>query len=328
MKGSVSNAGKTFALALSFAIGVAWCPWASAAEAYPQKPVRVVTAEPGGGTDTTLRMITPALSTVLGHQVIVDNRGGGGGVVAAELVARSAPDGYTLLYYTSSLWLAPFLRGKSSYDPVNSFSPVILIVNTPSVLVVHPSLPAQSVKELVALAKAKPGTLNYGAGGPGTGPHLMAELFKYLTAADIVYVPYKGVGLAITELVAGQVHIAFATSGAVAHYVKAGKLRALGVTSAQSSPLNPGLPAISATVPGYEAAALFGLFAPARTPPAIVNRLNAEINDVLARPDIKEKFAAAGIVTAGGSPEQFASIIKLEMERMGKVIKATGIRAE
>jgi tripartite-type tricarboxylate transporter receptor subunit TctC len=226
------------------------------------------------------------------------------------------------------LWLAPFLRDNVNYDPIRSFSPVILIVNTPSVLVVHPSVAANSVKELIALAKAKPGTLNYGAGGPGTAPHLMAELFKIMAGVDIVRVPYKGVGFAVTDLLAGQVQVVFVTASAVAQHIKSGRLRALGVTSAQPSALNPGLPPIAATLPGYEAAAMFGLFAPARTPAAIVNRLNREIAAALARPEIKEKFISAGIETSGGPPEQFAATIKSEMDRMGKVIKAAGIRAD
>lgn len=312
--------------ALAWAAGMASS--ADVARPYPYKPIRIVTAEPGGGTDITLRMVTPALAAQLGQPVIVENRGGGGGVVATEIVVRAAPDGYTLLYYTSALWLAPFLRDNVGYDPVKSFAPVILIVNTPSLLVVHPSVAAHSVKELVTLARARPGELNYGAGGAGTAPHLMAEMFKRLAGVDIMRVPYKGVGLAINDLLAGRVQVVFATASAVAQHVKAGKLRALAVTGARPSALNPGLPTIAATVPGYNAAAMFGLWAPAGTSTAVVARLNREIAQLLTRQEIKERFSAAGIETSGGPPSEFAAIIKSEMATVGKLIREAGIRAD
>ena len=310
------------------AVGAVLASGAASAQSYPQRPVRVITAEPGGGTDITIRMVSPDLSAKLGQQVVVDNRGGGGGIVAADIVAKAPPDGYTLLYYTSAVWLLPLMRSNLSYDPIKSFTPVIQIVNSPSVMVVHPSVAATSVKELIALAKAKPGALNYGSGGSGTAPHLMAELFKSMAGVNIVRVAYRGVGFAITDLVAGQIQLVIATDSAVGQHVRSGRLRALAVTSAQATPLVPGLPPIADTVPGYEATAMFGLLAPAHTPAAIVNRLNRELAAILARPDMKEKFVHAGVETAGGSPEQFAATIKSEMERMGKVIKAAGIRAD
>jgi tripartite-type tricarboxylate transporter receptor subunit TctC len=299
------------------------------AQNYPTRPIRVVTAQPGGGTDIAMRVVAPELSRLLGQQVIVDNRGGGGGgAIAADIVLGAQPDGHTLLFYTSALWLAPYLHEKINYDPVKSFSPVILIVNSPSVLAVHSSVPAKSVKELVALARAKPGTLNYGSGGPGTAPHLMAELFKMTAGVDVVRVSYKGVGFAVTDLAAAQIQMVFVTAGAVDVHVKAGRVRLLGVTGTKPSPLTPGVPPIADTLPGYEATAKFGLFAPARTPAAIVQRLNVDSNKALARPDVKERFVSLGIETQGGSPEEFAAVIKSEMNLMGKVIKAAGIKGE
>ena len=293
---------------------------------YPYKPLRIVTSEPGGGTDFAARLIARRLSNPLGQQVIVENRGGGGGALLADLVLKAQPDGYTLLYFTNALWLAPYLRDHVSYDPVKSFSPIILVARSPSVLVVHPSVPAGSVKELIALAKARPGELNYGSGAVGL---LAAELLKAMAGINIVRVPYKGAGAALNAAIAGEIQVLMAASGGIAPQIKAGRVRALAVTGATRSLAFPELPTIAeAALPGYEATAVHGMFAPAGTPAAIIHRLNQEITQVLAAPEIREKLLAAGIEIAGGLPEQFAAAIKSEMSTMGKVIKDAGIRDE
>ena len=310
------------AIALALALGTGAAP----AQSYPNKTVRIVTSEPGGGTDVGARLVAQGLPSLLGQAVIVENRGGAGGAIAADIVAKALPDGYTVLYYTNALWLAPFLRDNVGYDPVKSFVPIILVARSPSVLVVHPSVPANSVKELIALAKAKPGQLNYGSGAAGM---LAAELLKVMAGVNIVRIPYKGAGAALTAAMSGEVQVLMAASGSIGPQIKSGKVKALAVTGPTRSPAFPDLPTVAETpLPGYEAAAVFGMLAPAKTPAAIVNRLNRDTAQVLAKSDVKEKLLAAGIEVAGGSPEQFAAAIKSEMATMGKVIKDAGIRAE
>ncbi len=299
---------------------------AAPAQNYPSKTVRIVTSEPGGGTDVGARLVAQGLPSLLGQAVIVENRGGAGGAIAADIVVKALPDGYTVLYYTNALWLAPFMRDNVGYDPVRSFVPIILVARSPSVLVVHPSVPANSVKELLALAKAKPGQLNYGSGAAGM---LAAELLKVMAGVNIVRVPYKGAGPALTAAIAGEVQVLMAASGSIGPQIKAGRVKALAVTGPTRSPAFPDLPTVAeAALPGYESAAVFGMLAPAKTPAAIVNRLNQDTGRVLATPEVREKLLAGGIEVAGGSPEQFAAAIKSEMATMGKVIKDAGIRAE
>ena len=305
-------------LAMTLGTGVA------PAQNYPNKTLRIVTSEPGGGTDLGARMVAQGLPSLLGQSVIVENRGGAAGAIAADVVVKALPDGYTVLYYTNALWLAPFLRDNVGYDPVKSFVPVILVARSPSVLVVHPSVSAGSVKELIALAKAKPGALNYGSGAAGM---LAAELLKSMAGVNIVRVPYKGAGPALTAAIAGEVQVLMAASGSIAPQIKAGRVKPLAVTGPTRSPAFPDLPTVAeAALPGYEASAVFGVLAPAKTPAVIVSRLNQDIGRVLARPDVKEKLLGAGIEVAGGTPEQFAAAIKSEMTTMGKVIKDAGIR--
>ena len=296
------------------------------AQSYPGRPIHIVTSEPGGGNDFAARMIAQPLATSLGQQVIVDNRGGASGAIAGETVAKAAPDGYTLLLYGSNIWLLPFLRSNVPYDPLRDLAPVTLAVKAPNILVVHPSLAAKSVAELVALAKSQPGTLNYGSGATGSSSQIATELFKVMAAIEIVQIPYKGNGLALNALIAGQVHLAFATPGSVTQHIKAGRLRALAVTSTQPSALLPGLPTVSASgVPGYEAVSIVGLFAPAKTPAALVGRLNEEVVRVLNRADVKERFFGAGVETVGSTPEEFGATVRSEMARLGKVIRDAGI---
>ncbi len=291
-------------------------------EDYPNKPVRIVTSEPGGGNDFAARVIAQGLSLTLKQRVVVDNRG----IIAAEIAAKAPPDGYTLLFYGNPFWLAPFLRDNVPYDPVRDFLPISLAVSTASILVVHPSLPVKSVSGLIALARARPGELNYSSGTTGAASHLAAELFRTMAGIKIVRVPYRGTGAAFTALIAGQVQVMFPTAGSVTPHLKSGRLKALAVTTAQPSALFPGLPTIAASgLPGYESVSLVGIFAPTETPAAIINLLNRNIVRVLDQADVREKFFNAGVDTVGSSPAELAAAMKSEMARMGKVIRDAGI---
>ena len=296
-------------------------------QGYPSKPIRIVTAEPGGGSDFAARLIAQGLTGSLGQQVVVDNRGGSV-VIAAGIVAKAPPDGYTVLLYSGTFWMVPLLQ-KVPYDPVKDFAPITLAVSSPVILVVNPSVAAGSVKELIALAKAGPGELNYGSAGPGSPAQMAAELFKAMAGINIVAVPYKGGGPAITALIGVQVQLMFPSAGSVISHVKSGRLRALAVTSAQPSALLPGLPTVAASgLPDYETATLFGMFAPAATPAALINQLNHEIVRVLNRAEVKERLFNANVEVVGNSPKQFAVAMKSEMTKWSKVIKDAGIRAE
>lgn len=247
---------------------------AACGQGYPAKLIRVITAEAGGSSDLVSRLISQELSAGLGQQVIVENRGGASGVIAAETFVKARPDGYTLLLYSTGIWILPLMQ-KVPYDPVRDFSPITLATMAPNILVVHPSLPVKSVKELIALAKARPGELNYGSGGSGTSNHLAAELFNAMAGVKIVRIFYKSGGLALKDLAGGHVHLMFSVASYTAPHVKSGRVRALAVTSARPSALLPGLPTVAAAgLPGYESVGMTGLFALAKTPAAIITRLN------------------------------------------------------
>lgn len=296
-------------------------------QAYPTRPVRIVTSAPGGGSDMVSRLMAQGLTNALGQQFIVENRGGG--VVAGETVAKSSPDGYTLLYYGSALWLLPLMRKDVPYEPLRDFAPISWVSRQANVLVVHPSLPAKSVKELIALAKAKPGVLNYSSGGTGSSGHLSSELFKYMAGVNILRINYKGAGPATNDVIAGQVQLTFGTTGSVMPHVKSGRLRALAVASAEPTALAPGLPTISASgLPGYESEQMSGLFAPARTPPAILSTLSQETIRALKRLDVSDRVFQAGAEVIASSPEQFGAKIRAEVGRIDKLVKAVGIRDE
>jgi tripartite-type tricarboxylate transporter receptor subunit TctC len=299
-----------------FSAGMAW------AQAYPAKPVRIVTVAPGSANDIVARLIAQEIRNSLGQPVVVDNRG----TVAAELVARAPADGYTLLLYGSAVWLSPFIRASTPYDPVKDFAPITLVASSPNVVVVHPSLPVKSARELIALARSRPGEINYAAGSLGAAPHLAAELFKAMGKLNIVRVSYKGTGGSLIGIISGEVGLMFPTAGSVTPYIKSGKLRALAVTSLQPTALAPGLPLLSETLPGYESVSLNGMLAPARTPDPVIRQLNAEVAKVMTRADIKEKLVAAGTDAMSTSPEQFAAIIQADMAKWGKVIREAGIR--
>jgi tripartite-type tricarboxylate transporter receptor subunit TctC len=295
------------------------------AQNYPVKTVRIVTLQPGGAPDIVARLVAEGIAPALGQPVIVDNRG----IIAGELVAKASPDGYTLLAYSSPLWLAPFMQSRVSYDPVRDFAPITLTHMAPNLLVVHPLLPAKSVRELIALARARPGELNYGSGATGASSHLSAELFKAMAGVNIVRVPYKGTPPALNDLIAGQVQVMFPNVASAIPHVKSGRLRALAITSAQPSALVPGMPTVAAAgLPGYESVSPVGLFAPAKTPVAIIARLNQEMVRTLNRAEAKERFFNIGLETVGSSPEQFAAAIATDMKRWGKVIRDAGIRDE
>ena len=301
---------------------------ARAAE-WPTKPIRLLVGfAPGGGTDTTARAISQKLTASLGQQVVVDNRPGVSGNIAAEITANAPPDGYTVLLSTiAALAVNPSLLKKMPFDPIKDLAPVTRAADSTNFLVVHPSVPASSVKDLIALAKAKP--LNGGSSGVGGAGHLALELFNLQAGTKIVHVPYKGGGPAIIDLLAGNINLIFATGASSINHVKAGKIRALGVTTAKRSAMAPELPTIAeAGLPGFEANNWNGVVVPAKTPRAIINRLNKEFTAALTLPDIKQFLFNQGLDAAPGTPEAFAAYIKSETAKWAKVIKAAGIKVE
>ena len=304
---------------------VAFCGAVHAQEV-PTRPVRIVTSAVGGTTDLVARLIAQGLTASLGQQVIVDNRPTG--IIPGEIVVKAPPDGYTLLFSGSSLWMMPLLQ-KVPFDPVKDLAPIALGSSTPNLVVVHPSVPATTVKDLIALAKAKPGALNYGSGATGASSHLGAELFKYMAGVNIVRIPYKGQGPAVLGLLGGEVQMSFATSASVAAHVKSGKLRALAIATAKPSALAPGLPTVAESgLPGYQSASNAGMFAPVRAPVRLITLLNREIVQALNKQEVKDLLFRDGTEVVGGSPQEFAMSIKTEMASLGKVIKAAGIRTE
>jgi len=302
-----------------------FCACVAVGQDYPHKPIRIYTGNAGGGVDFAARLLAQGLTSSLGQQVIVDNRPGN---LPPELVAKAQPDGYSLLVVSDRLWIGPLMQ-KMAYDPVNDFAPITIAVKAPNILVVHPSLPVKSVKELIALAKRRPGDLNYSSGGNGTPSHLATELFKSLAGVDMLHIPHRGSGPALTSLVGGHVQLTFGSAGAMAPHTRSGRLRALAVTSPRPSAMFPELPTVAASgVPGYEFEASYGILAPAKTPDAIISRLNQVLVKFLSTPEARAKFSSTGVEAVGGSPREFASAMKAEMNRMGKVIREAGIRAD
>jgi len=294
------------------------------AQAYPNKTIRLVLPyPPGGGSDTIARPLVQKLSESLGQQVIVDNRGGAGGNVGMEQVARAAPDGYTLvLALTAQLAVNPALFRKLPYDPVKDYEPVIFLGNGAYLLTVHPSLPARNVKELTALAKARPGQITYASSGNGSGAHLCTELLNLMAGIKLVHIPYKGGGPALVDLLAGQVQILFATPVASTQHIQSGRIRALAVSTAKRTVGLPDLPTVAeAGVPGYDSGVWYGVLAPAGTPREIINKLNGELNRVLNQPDYRNLLVQNGIDPAGGPPEELSKFIKSELVKWAKVVK-------
>jgi tripartite-type tricarboxylate transporter receptor subunit TctC len=298
---------------------------AASGQIYPGKPIRIIAPGIGSSYDISARLIVQVIAGSLGQPVIVENPPVG--VISGQMVSQSAPDGYTLLYTASPLWLGPFMRDSTPYDAVRDFQPITETTRSPGVLVVHPNLPVKSARELIALAKARPGALNYGSGSTGSIGHLGPELFQSMAGIKLVRIAYRSGAQAVTDLIAGEVQMMISTPASVISHVKSGRLKALGVTSAQPTSLVPGIPTVTSTgLPGYEAGTIAGMFAPARTPRAIVNRLNQEIVRAIFSAELKEKFLALGLEPVGGSPEQMESSVKAEMATMGKLIKDLGIR--
>jgi len=296
-----------------------------------QTPVRfVVGFTPGGPSDILARSLAEKLAAPLGQPVVVENRPGAGGNLAAEAVAKSAPDGYTwLLGNNSILATNQSLYRKLPYDPVKDFAPVALVAVQPNILVVHPDVRASSVQELISLAKQSPGGLNYASSGAGAAAHLAGELFKSMAGLDMVHVPYKGAQPALTDLIAGQVQLMFATSASVIPYMKAGRLRALAVTTAQRSPSVPDLPTVAeAGLPGFEATTWHGVVVPSAVPPALVQKLNQDINAVLREKDLSERLAGLGAEIITGSPRDFADYIAREIPKWSKVVRDSGAKAD
>jgi tripartite-type tricarboxylate transporter receptor subunit TctC len=300
------------------------------AQTYPTRAIRVIVPYvPGGGVDFVGRTVAQKLAEAWGNPVFVENRPGGGTNIGSEIVARAAPDGYTLLVGGVPNTANMALFQKLSYDFVKDFAPVILIDTAPNILAVHPSVPAKSVKELIALAKTRRGTLTYASAGIGSSNHLSGELFRIMAGIDIIHVPYKGGGAAVTDLLAGQVSMYFGTTPSTLPFVKSGKLRALGVTTAKRTVAAPELPTIAeAGLPGYEQSAWHGLLAPAGTPDAVVAKLYAEVGRLLRSPDVLERFAVQGIDVIGGSPAEFAAFIRQDVAKYAKLVKTAGIRID
>lgn len=298
---------------------------------FPTKPLRMIVTFPAGGpSDVVARLLAPRLAEALGQQVIVDNRAGGGGAIGAEALVRSPPDGHTLMMGTiGGVAIAPMLNPKIGYHPLRDMAPVTQVVNISYVLASHPSVPASSLPALIALARTQPGKLNYGSSGAGTGPHLAGELLKLMAGINLVHVPYKGSAPAQVALMSGEVDLTFENFLIVMPHFKSGRLRALATTGAQRSPLMRELPTFAQSgLPGYSASGWYGIVAPAATPKDVIARLNSELIRILRTPDIAERLNSMAAEPAPGTPEQFGSFLRAEIDKWAKVVKAAGIKAE
>ena len=312
-------------VALVFAAGLA----VAQAPAYPVKSVRLlVPSSPGGGTDILARVLAQKMCETFGQQFVVENRPGAGQVIGIEAVARSAPDGYTLLMAASAIVINEVLYAKPPYDTLRDFAPVTLGALLPNILVVHPALPVKSVRELIVLAKTRAGQLNYSSAGSGTSPHLSMELFRLMAGITLTHIPYKGSGPATVDLLAGQVQLSMPNVLTALPHIKGGKLRGLGVTSGKRATGLPDIPAIAETLPGYEAIQWYGILAPAGTTRDIVGKLQAEIARILVLPEVKDRLAADGADAVGSRPDEFAAYIRAELAKWGKVVKTGSIKLE
>ena len=319
---------ETFVLACIILSG--WHAPGLAQQPYPSKPIRIISPyPPGGGNDAICRTVAPKLTERLKQQVIVDNRPGANAIVGTEIAARSAPDGYTIVLVPSGHAVNASLYKKLPYDSIRDFSPITLAGSSPLVLAVHPTLPVKNVKELIALAKSRPGQLTYVSSGVGASGHLAGALFDTMTGTKMLHIPYKGMSLAITDLIGGQVFMTFGTSLSVVPHVRSGRLRALATTGAQRMRAMPDIPTIAESgVPGYEATLWYGFVGPAHIPPEIVRRLNAEIGAVLLLPDVREHLASQGMEATPNTPEQFAKLLVSDLDRWARVIERAGVRVE
>jgi tripartite-type tricarboxylate transporter receptor subunit TctC len=302
--------------------------WAGA-QPFPTKPIKLLVGAPAGGTtDTLARAIGQEMTMTLGQPVIVENRSGAGGNLAADVVAKSIPDGYTLLMSFTGHTINASLYSKLPFDTLKDFTPISMVATVPSVLVAHPSLPVDDVPSLIKLAKEKPGKLNFAIGALGSSLHLAGDMFKTIAGVDIVNVPYKGTAPAMTDLVGGQVELMFASVVTASAQIKAGKLKAIGTTSTKALTTFPKVAPIAATLPGYESNAWFGVFGPAKLSPEVLKMLNSAIINAVNAPSIKARLEIEGAEAFGNTPEQFAAFVKTDIEKWAKVVKATGARAE
>lgn len=301
----------------------------AAAQTYPARPIRIIAlSSPGSGPDIVGRLIGGKLTEAWGQQVIVDPRPAATGIVGSEIASKAAPDGHTLVIITSQAVIVSVMYPKLPYSLIQDFTPVTLVATTPFILAVHPAVPATSIRELIALAKAKPGALRYGSGGSGSPPHLSTEIFKSMTGTDMLHVPYKGITPAMVDAIAGQVQMLISVIPAVLPTIKSGRLRALGVTSAKRTALVPDIPAIAETVPGYEFIGWYSLFAPAKTPAPIIDRLNAEIGKALQTAEFRERFTALGAEPRTSTPQELAGYLRVQQEKMRKAVQDSGARPE
>ena len=301
----------------------------SSGQGYPSRPIRIIgLSSPGSGPDIVGRLIGQKFTEAWGQQVIVDTRPGATGIVGSEIAARAAPDGHTLLIVTSQAVIVSVMYDKLPYNLVKDFAPISYVASTPFILAVHPSVQAHSTKELIALAKSKPGQIRYGSGGSGSPPHLSTEIFRSMTGIDILHVPYKGITPAMIDTVAGQVQMLISVIPAVLPTIRSGKLRALGITSAKRSALVPDIPTIAETVPGYEFIGWYSLFAPAKTPQAILAKLNAELVSILQTPEFRDRFSALGAEPRGSTQKELASYLLEQIEKMRKAVKESGARPD
>ena len=317
-------------LSIAFAIVIAGAlPAALHAQSYPVKPVRIIVGfTPGAGVDIAIRQIAPRIGEALGQQIVIDNRPGAGGNIGAELAARAPADGYTLFAGGAPAAISQTLYSKLGYDLLKDFETVALVASVSNVLVVHPSLPAKNVKDLVAIARARRGELSYASTGSGSTPHLIAEMLRMHAGIQILHVPYKGTPQAVTDLLAGNVTFMFANTLSVLPHAQSGRLRALAITSAKRSPIVPNLPTVAETYPGFESGTWYGLMAPANTPREIITRLNEVVTRVMQLPDIRDKFIAQGAEPLSGTPQEAAAFTRAEVAKWGKVVKASGARAD
>jgi len=327
LKGSFMSFPKFTDFSLPAVLLAACWPLSAVAQVYPDKAVRVVVPFPAGGAaDIVARHVTTRLSKVIGQQIVVDNRGGAGGAIGADNIARAPADGYSLLFASSSvLSINPHLGAKTAYDVLGSFAPIVRIGDAPNVMTVHPSVPVSSVQSFIALARAQPGDLAYASNGTGTLSHLTGELFSQRTGVKMLHVPYKGGAPAVIDTVAGNVSVLFAAYPTVASQVRAGRLKALAVTSARRIAIAPDLPTVAETVKGFESSQWWGLYAPAGVPPAVVQKLNAGANQVLSGNEIRKVLAADGAVPAGGTPAALAAFHKADYDKWGGVVAKAGI---
>jgi tripartite-type tricarboxylate transporter receptor subunit TctC len=317
------------ACALVFAAAMTLLPALLAAAAFPARPVRlIVPFPPGAFNDQLARTLSQKLGERWNQPVVVDNRPGASTVIGTDLAARAPADGHTLLIVSFAFAVNPSLHRTLPFDTAKDFTPVVLAAGTPNLLVVHPGLPARSVKDLVQLARERPGALDYATAGNGTSNHLCTELFKSLAGVDLVHVPYKGSAPAVTDLLGGQVQVMFDNAPNVLPHVRAGKLRALAVSTAARSAFAPDLPAVAETVPGFDVEVWFGVVAPAGVPREVIGQLNADINRVLALPEVKRRFSEQGVRVIGGSPEAFGAYLQAQMRRWAKVVQDAGLQVE